>query len=102
MAQMQQAQQGGPQGQPHQTETLEQVQLMHSEWQQQHQIETLEQVQPRLTRQQARMTKQQDWWQRQLAIAKRQMQKNPNQNEYQLQLHLVNLPLLLLCRAATI
>ena len=75
MAQMQQAQQGGPLEQPHQTETLEQVQLMHSEWQQQHQIETLEQVQLHLMRQQEQMTTQKDCWQQQLTIAKRQRQK---------------------------
>ena len=58
MAQMQQAQQVGPSGQQHQTETLEQVQLMHSGWLQQHRIETLEQEQLHLTRQQEQTMKQ--------------------------------------------
>ena len=94
MAQMQQAQQGGPQEQPHQTETLqqvqlmhsgrqqqhqietlEQVQLMHSGRQQQHQIETLEQVQLHLTRQQEQTMMQKDCWRQQPTIAKRQRQK---------------------------
>ena len=60
---------------PHQTETLEQEQLMHSGWLQQHRIETLEQVQLHLTRQQEQTMKQKDCWQQQLTIAKRQRQK---------------------------
>ena len=56
MAQMQQTQQGGPLEQPHQTETLEQVQL-------------------HLARQQEQTMKQKEWWQQQLTIAKGQRQK---------------------------
>ena len=40
---------------PHQTETLEQVQLMHSGWQQQHRIETLEQEQEQEQKQEEQM-----------------------------------------------